>query len=294
MAQFIYTNPHWFQCFQQEYSLLKPRDDAGALLYVMAAGGRPAWQAARIDHSQFLFNDPGFTVSDQQEVLFVGEIVGDNPRFHAMFLNDTSDDRTFYRVGLRDGGLEIASYLNGGFTSHATGSTTFAQNAGVFVACRGQAVVSGGEVHLKIRAWEPADPDDPLADEPAGWDLETSTSRFITEGHTGLWCWNDPVVRVTKLSVGTGGDAAPNPMVTGTISGVTRDAEGDPLGECDVSLFFNVDGLLFLATSGVSDASGNYEFQGGVGQGQFVFAVAARKEGSPNVYDVTDFTLELT
>ena len=163
-------------------------------------------------HSQFVFDPEGNVESTVQECLLLGRLTGGSPRFHFMFFNDTSDDRTFYRVGLRDGGTEIASYLDGSFQSHATGSTSFSQTEGKVVGMRGQAILDSGVVTLKLRVWEVTDFEDWDTEEPSGWNIETTTSRFIASGKLGLWHWSDPVLDTFVFNVGTDGDSAPTSM----------------------------------------------------------------------------------
>lgn len=72
------------------------------------------------------------------------------------------------------------------------------------------------------------------------------------------------------------------------ISGVTRDASGNPLGNCVVEVYETVSNL-FRATT-VSDANGNYaiEISGDLG---ITFQAIAYLPGSPDVAGVTVNTL---
>jgi hypothetical protein len=79
----------------------------------------------------------------------------------------------------------------------------------------------------------------------------------------------------------------PLPAVFFTMTGVTRDAFGAPLGACNVELFRSVDDVKIGDTT--SDASGNFEFRGMV-RGALHY-VRAYKSGSPDVAGTTAETL---
>lgn len=77
------------------------------------------------------------------------------------------------------------------------------------------------------------------------------------------------------------------PMVTYTISGVTRDANGNPLSNCVVWLFRTNDKLFVEQTT--SDANGNYSFT--VNDNMTEYFVRAHKDGTPSVFGTTDDNL---
>jgi hypothetical protein len=80
---------------------------------------------------------------------------------------------------------------------------------------------------------------------------------------------------------------------THKISGVTRDNSGSILGSCDVYLHKFVDGKMFYIGSTVSNpTTGVYEFFRYDNDSNYV--ITARKVGSPNVFDVTDFNITPT
>jgi hypothetical protein len=68
-----------------------------------------------------------------------------------------------------------------------------------------------------------------------------------------------------------------------TLTGVTRDSNGNPLGGCTVWLFRTSDKKFIAET--VSDANGNYTFTVSPGVQYFV---RAHKDGVPNVFGTTD------
>ncbi|GAH44414.1 unnamed protein product, partial [marine sediment metagenome] len=74
---------------------------------------------------------------------------------------------------------------------------------------------------------------------------------------------------------------------TFTLSGRTRDRDGNRLGNCEVALFRTIEGnpptYLFIE-SDMSDANAFYSFTGLIRTKYFV---RGRKEGSPNVFDTT-------
>lgn len=70
------------------------------------------------------------------------------------------------------------------------------------------------------------------------------------------------------------------------LTGVTRDANGNPLGGCAVWLFRTSD-KLFIQEQ-VSDENGNYSFEVDMGVQYFI---RAHKDGSPNVFGTTDRNL---
>ena len=70
----------------------------------------------------------------------------------------------------------------------------------------------------------------------------------------------------------------------GTISGVTRDSSGNALGNCTVWLFRSSPTKLFFAET-TSDENGNYSF---VAPSVWTYFLRAHKDGSPNVFGVTD------
>lgn len=71
-----------------------------------------------------------------------------------------------------------------------------------------------------------------------------------------------------------------------TLSGVTRDANGNPLGGCTVWLFKTSDKNFVAETT--SDANGNYSFEVVSGVKYFI---RAHKDGTPNVFGTTDDNL---
>lgn len=74
----------------------------------------------------------------------------------------------------------------------------------------------------------------------------------------------------------------------GTLSGVTRNSAGNPLGSCNVLVFRTSDNAIMA--SGVSDATtGAYTFHVATGVDFFVVAF---KSGSPDVMGVTDNNIE--
>jgi len=81
------------------------------------------------------------------------------------------------------------------------------------------------------------------------------------------------------------------PEPTHEVAGVTRDSDGDPLGSCDVHLLHYLsDVFTFIAHTTSHSSTGAYSFPI-CPASSGAYAVVARKEGSPNVFDVTDFTL---
>lgn len=79
--------------------------------------------------------------------------------------------------------------------------------------------------------------------------------------------------------------------ITKTISGVTYNKDGNALGSCDVLLFRDTGSSnLELIQKTTSNAStGAYSFT--VYDDTINYAIASRKTGSPNVFDITDFNL---
>jgi len=76
-------------------------------------------------------------------------------------------------------------------------------------------------------------------------------------------------------------------IVLYTISGVTRDSAGNPLGGCTVWLFTTL-GKLFVEEK-TSDVNGNYSFN--VGDNTTQYFIRAHKDGTPNVFGTTDRNL---
>jgi hypothetical protein len=68
------------------------------------------------------------------------------------------------------------------------------------------------------------------------------------------------------------------------ITGITRDSSGVALGDCTVDLFRSSDKVLVQTIT--SDGSGNYSFV--VGDTTTQYFVRAYKDGTPNVFGVTD------
>jgi hypothetical protein len=80
---------------------------------------------------------------------------------------------------------------------------------------------------------------------------------------------------------------------THKISGVTRDNSGAILGNCDVYLHKFLDGkLIYLGNTTSNSITGVYEFFRYDNDSNYV--ITARKVGSPNVFDVTDFNITPT
>jgi len=75
-----------------------------------------------------------------------------------------------------------------------------------------------------------------------------------------------------------------------TLTGITLDAGGAPLGNCTVNLF-RTDNKEWIATT-ISDGSGNYSFTVGLDQGYY-FCVGYQ-DGAPDVFGTTDDNLVLT
>lgn len=73
-----------------------------------------------------------------------------------------------------------------------------------------------------------------------------------------------------------------------TISGVTRDSSGNPLGGCSVEVYESVANLFRGAT--ISDANGNYAVEI-AGDRNITFQAIAYLPGSPDVAGVTVNTL---
>lgn len=71
-----------------------------------------------------------------------------------------------------------------------------------------------------------------------------------------------------------------------TITGITKDSSGNPLGSCVVQLFRTVDDLIISEV--ISDGSGNYILYPTVGG---PFYIVAYKTGSPDVAGTTVNTL---
>jgi hypothetical protein len=76
-----------------------------------------------------------------------------------------------------------------------------------------------------------------------------------------------------------------------TITGFTRNNIGEQLPDCPVYLFhFNFGtGVITHIATGISDSTGRYTFS--VPTTAAEYFVVARKSGSPNIFDVTDFGL---
>lgn len=70
------------------------------------------------------------------------------------------------------------------------------------------------------------------------------------------------------------------------VYGVTKDSAGVALGDCVVQLFTTFDDA--IVQERMSDASGNYEFNVGLGR---VYYVVAYKAGAPDVAGTTVNTL---
>ena len=73
------------------------------------------------------------------------------------------------------------------------------------------------------------------------------------------------------------------PAVTYTLSGYTRDQNGNPLGNCDVVLFSASDDSVVDTTT--SDANGYFEFTGLTSSGAYY--LRAYKSGTPNLFGAT-------
>lgn len=90
----------------------------------------------------------------------------------------------------------------------------------------------------------------------------------------------------TRGQIGTVVFRSNGPSVTPTITGVTRDSSGNPLGNCELDLFLtDVDMLVQQQTS---DASGNFSF---TNPGSGPFYIVAYKPGAPDVAGTTVSTL---
>jgi hypothetical protein len=76
-----------------------------------------------------------------------------------------------------------------------------------------------------------------------------------------------------------------------SISGITKDSASVALGSCDVYLMRKLTtGAIEYVTKSISDSvTGEYSFL--ANPNISTYFVVARKEGTPNVFDVTDFTL---
>jgi hypothetical protein len=79
----------------------------------------------------------------------------------------------------------------------------------------------------------------------------------------------------------------PLPATRLSISGITKDSTGTPLGNCAVALYRTVDDLFLERVT--SDGSGNYSFSS-VGLGE-AYYVVAYKAGAPDVAGTTVNTL---
>jgi len=76
-----------------------------------------------------------------------------------------------------------------------------------------------------------------------------------------------------------------------SVSGITKDSASAALGSCDVYLMRKLEnGGVEYVTKSISDSvTGEYSFL--ANSRISTYFVIARKEGTPNVFDVTDFTL---
>jgi hypothetical protein len=76
-----------------------------------------------------------------------------------------------------------------------------------------------------------------------------------------------------------------------SVSGITKDSASVALGSCDVYLMRKLEnGSIQYVTKSISDSvTGEYSFL--ANSRISTYFVIARKEGTPNVFDVTDFTL---
>jgi len=81
------------------------------------------------------------------------------------------------------------------------------------------------------------------------------------------------------------------PSVLYSVSGITKDSASVALGSCDVYLMRKLEnGSIQYVTKSVSDpVTGEYSFL--ANSRISTYFVIARKEGTPNVFDVTDFIL---
>ena len=77
-------------------------------------------------------------------------------------------------------------------------------------------------------------------------------------------------------------------LLSGSIAGITRDSNGDALGNCTVWLFKTSDKSYVDSTT--SNVSGEYSFDG-ILAGVYYF-IRSYKDGSPNVFGTTDDNLE--
>lgn len=79
-----------------------------------------------------------------------------------------------------------------------------------------------------------------------------------------------------------------NPFVHYYITGVTRDANGNPLGSCIIWLFKTSDKA--YREEKISDVDGNYEFE--VTDNATEYFIRTHKDGVPNVFGTTDRNLK--
>lgn len=93
-------------------------------------------------------------------------------------------------------------------------------------------------------------------------------------------------IAATPRSFDVAAVASPASLYTYTITGVTRDASGNPLGNCAVVLLRTADNS--VAAQMVSDASGNYSFAASPALQHKADAYLA---GSPDVFGTTLNTL---
>ena len=82
-------------------------------------------------------------------------------------------------------------------------------------------------------------------------------------------------------------------FVSSEVSGITKDNEGAVLPNCEVALFevltVGPPSTYLFVESQISDGSGAYTFNAAIGKEYFVYAI---KDGSPNVFDSTDNTIQ--
>jgi len=80
---------------------------------------------------------------------------------------------------------------------------------------------------------------------------------------------------------------------THEISGITKDNSGTALGSCDVYINKFIDDKFYYVGKTVSDSvTGAYSYS--LYDNESNYVVTARKTGSPNVFDVTDFNITPT
>lgn len=121
-------------------------------------------------------------------------------------------ESAYYAQIETDGNVALGQYSGGAETTFAKGAFAWSANDRIAMRLRSEYSEKDGTLTVRCKAWIPATPSDPVADEPASWTLSYVDDVPLAAGKAGIGAWGHGGTRIFER-VGTavfGGTAPVN------------------------------------------------------------------------------------